>query len=56
MPQIIGDIVMPSELIVPITISGATAGQPSLSGAIYISGATLCFRDAYGNLVRVTPI
>ena len=36
------NIVAPKELIVPM-ISGALAGQPQISGALFISGANLYY-------------
>ena len=44
MTEIIGDAVIPSELIIP-DMTG-TVGRPALSGAMWISGGTLYF---YGN-------
>jgi len=42
MTELIGDIVIPSEIIVP-SISGSLTAQPHISGALYISGAKLYF-------------
>jgi len=40
--QVNSDVVMPRELIVP-TVSGSAAVQPSLSGALFISGSNLVY-------------
>ncbi len=40
MVEVIGDIVMPSELIIPVT-----ATMPIMSGAVILSGAKLWFWD-----------
>jgi len=45
MVELVGDICVPSELIVP-TISGVLAAQPTISGALFMSGAKLYVRGA----------
>jgi len=42
MVELIGDPCIPSELIVP-DISPTQTDQPALSGALFMSGAKLCF-------------
>ena len=44
MTEIVGDIVQPSELIIP-TSDGTGGNQPTLSGAIFMSGVNLAFYD-----------
>jgi len=41
MVEVIGDVVIPSELICPT--SNTVANQPAKTGALFISGAKLCF-------------
>jgi len=41
MVEVIGDVVRPSELILP----RSTNNPPTLSGALYMSGAKLAFFD-----------
>ena len=43
MADVTGDVVIPKELIIPIASVTYTA-QPSMSGAIYISGSYLYVR------------
>lgn len=44
MVEVVGDPVWPSELIIPSNISGANNQlQPTISGAIMLSGAKLVF-------------
>ena len=47
MPEIIGDIVIPSELILPLVMSN----EPTMSGALWISGTNLVYIDSGGNEV-----
>ena len=42
MVDLIGDLCIPKELIVPI-VSGTASAQPTMSGALFISGAKLYF-------------
>ncbi len=42
MVEVIGDIVQPSEFISPSS-DGTAVNQPTLSGAVFMSGANLCF-------------
>ena len=43
MTEVIGDLVMPSELIIPTPVD--VTNPPTLSGALYMSGAKLAFFD-----------
>ena len=52
MVEVIGDLVMPSELIIPVV--SATANEvPLASGSIFLSGGKLYFSTA-GAIVLVT--
>lgn len=42
MTELINDICMPSELVVPL-VSGASTAQPVKSGAIFVSGSLLYY-------------
>jgi len=44
MVELVGDICMPRELIVPV--EDTPANQPATSGALFISGSTLWFHIA----------
>ena len=49
MVEVVGDIVMPSELIVP-----KTTVMPEVSGALIVSGAKLWFNDGANGPTLVT--
>lgn len=55
MTYIEGDMILPSELILP-NKTGDVTTQPTMSGALYISGAVLCYRDSTGALKRVVGV
>jgi len=51
MVEVIGDIVAPSDLIIPVSVNDKFA---TISGAMFISGATLYFSDQNGTRRIVT--
>ena len=53
MTELVGDVCIPSELIIPV-ISGTITAQPALSGAMYISGTLIYYIDGLGQRRRIS--
>ena len=53
MTELIGDPCIPSELIVPVFSTVNPRAVPTMSGAMWISGANLYYVDANGSEVKL---